>query len=191
MRYNGMATERRGRLGWPVGGPVRQPALQSPEAVNDDHPPAPRQHPLHQSARLRRPPALRSISPPGPKTALLNPMNRCATVREVEYALARQLEQAGFPQAGKGTWTGPADHLTWRRTDLVYQPTLDELIAAVRAIEPSITLQCAGDVWIACVVYAHFERYGEAPSPADAVASLWLLLQQLIATASPDRGACP
>jgi hypothetical protein len=126
---------------------------------------------------------------PRPKTGLLNPMNRCATVREVEYALARQLDQAGFPPAGKGTWTGPADHLTWRRTDLVYQPTLDELIAAVRAIEPSITLQCAGDVWIACVVYEHFERYGEGPSAADAVATLWLLLQQLIATASPDGGA--
>ena len=104
----------------------------------------------------------------------------------MEYPLARQLEQTGFPQAGKGTWTGPTDRLTWRRSDLVYQPILDELIGAVRAIQPSITLQFAGDVWTAWVVYGRFTWYGEGPSAEEALASLWLILKQLITSSPPD-----
>jgi hypothetical protein len=114
----------------------------------------------------------------------------CDMVREVEYPLARQLEQTGFPQAGKGKWTGPTERLTWRRSDLVYQPTLGELIGAVRAIEPSITLQFAGDVWTAWVVYERFTRYGEGQSAEEALASLWLLLQRLIASSAPGSVDC-
>ena len=102
----------------------------------------------------------------------------------MEYALAQQLERTGFPQGGKGKWTGPTDRLTWRRNDLVYQPTLDELIGAVRAIEPSITLRFWAEVWTACVVYDHIARHGNGPSAEEAVASLWLELQRLIATSS-------
>lgn len=51
----------------------------------------------------------------------------------MDYELAKQLEQAGFPQAGQGRWIGPADQLIWRAGEKVYVPTLEELIEALPA----------------------------------------------------------
>jgi hypothetical protein len=48
----------------------------------------------------------------------------------MNYELAKELEEAGFPQGGKGSWTLPPDRLLARRTDRVYVPTLTELIEA-------------------------------------------------------------
>jgi hypothetical protein len=48
----------------------------------------------------------------------------------VQYELAQELRDAGFPQTGRGTHTGPSDKLVWRAGDRVYIPTLEELIEA-------------------------------------------------------------
>ena len=49
----------------------------------------------------------------------------------ISFELAKQLKDAGFPQAGDGKWIGPADSLVWRSADRVYVPTLEELIGAL------------------------------------------------------------
>jgi hypothetical protein len=48
----------------------------------------------------------------------------------VDYELAKQLKDAGFHQAGQGRRLGPSNALTWRAHELVYVPTLEELIDA-------------------------------------------------------------
>jgi hypothetical protein len=92
----------------------------------------------------------------------------------VEYELAQQLRDAGFPQGGKGTQTGPSDKLVWRAGDRVYVPTLSELIEA-----------CDSE-WF----YLHKNRDGkwkasnhridtlDYPTPDEAVARLWLALHK-------------
>ena len=48
----------------------------------------------------------------------------------MNYDLAKQLRDAGFPQGGNGKWIGPPDKIVWRSGDRAYAPTLEELIAA-------------------------------------------------------------
>jgi hypothetical protein len=46
----------------------------------------------------------------------------------MNYELAKELLDAGFPQGGSGSWMLPTDALVARRSDRVYVPTLSELI---------------------------------------------------------------
>ncbi len=48
----------------------------------------------------------------------------------MNYDLAKELMDAGFPQGGKGSWTHPRDAIVIRSHDRVYAPTLEELIEA-------------------------------------------------------------
>jgi len=48
----------------------------------------------------------------------------------MNYELAKQLYDAGFPQQGFGRWVGNPDQVIWRAGDRVYVPTLEELIKA-------------------------------------------------------------
>jgi hypothetical protein len=99
----------------------------------------------------------------------------------IGYELARELREAGFPQAGKGTQTGPSDKLVWRAGDRVYVPTLSEMIEACGTTNEgfgALTKEHSqsGDSWVASSFYSH--RYGRGSSPEEAVARLWLALRK-------------
>jgi hypothetical protein len=93
----------------------------------------------------------------------------------LQYAIARQLEEAGFPQAGKGTWIGDPETLVWRSR--VYVPTLEELIAACGArfgkLQRSQTLP--EEAWTATCSFGRGIGYGNRAT--EAVARLWLVLK--------------
>jgi hypothetical protein len=48
----------------------------------------------------------------------------------MNYELAERLRDTGFPQSGDGRRIGAPTAFLWRARDLVYVPTLEELIAA-------------------------------------------------------------
>jgi hypothetical protein len=94
----------------------------------------------------------------------------------IDYALAKELCDAGFPQGGEGRWTSPPDKIVARREDRVYAPTLSELIEACGAEFGA--LQKEGDTWSAKSVTAPAGDYatGFGATPEEAVARLWLAL---------------
>ena len=99
----------------------------------------------------------------------------------MDYELANQLKNAGFPQGGTGRWTLPPDSLVARYTDRVYVPTLSELIEACVAVfeklqkidEGPKALQ-SGKKWQAVALSDC--AYGDTAE--EAVARLWLTLNQ-------------
>jgi hypothetical protein len=93
----------------------------------------------------------------------------------ISYQLAKELSDAGFPQAGRGEWVGPADKLVWRRGDRLYSPTLSELIAACGEKIEALTheLSPAGNEWVAT---AFGSLHARGKIPEEAVARLWLAL---------------
>jgi hypothetical protein len=91
----------------------------------------------------------------------------------MNYKLAKELRDAGFPQGGRGTYVGPSDSLVWKSGDRVYVPTLSELIEALP--KNRFSLHRVEEGWIA--------QHVEIPdsgrfyfSPEEAVADLWLVL---------------
>ena len=48
----------------------------------------------------------------------------------MDYKLAMQLKDTGFPQEGAGKWIADPDALTWRGSERVYVPTLEDPIEA-------------------------------------------------------------
>jgi hypothetical protein len=48
----------------------------------------------------------------------------------MNYELAKELKDAGFPQEGNGARIAPPDKIVVRRDDFAYAPTLEELIEA-------------------------------------------------------------
>ncbi len=91
----------------------------------------------------------------------------------MDHKLAEQLRDAGFPQSGEGRRIGALTAFVWRARDLVYVPTLEELLAA------------CGDEFaeMARLPDGGFEAAGRGgtprlmgKSPAEAVARLWLAL---------------
>jgi len=96
----------------------------------------------------------------------------------MNYDLAKELEQSGFPQGGDGSWVLPPDQLVSRRTDRVYVPTLSELIEACG--EQFFCLIHRKRKWAA---YTGDER-GELQdciyfTAEEAVARLWLALTKV------------
>jgi len=100
----------------------------------------------------------------------------------MNYELARQLKDAGFPQRGKGSWTLPPDSIVARRSDRVYIPSLEELIEACPETTNDGFLSLsyvAQECWV-----AGYERQALlvpecwGSTPAEAVARLWLLLNK-------------
>ena len=90
----------------------------------------------------------------------------------MDYGLAKLLEAAGWPQAGRGYWLGDPDRLVVRSR--VYVPLLEELIAACGPAFADLRRGEAGS-WIARSLKS--ERSGRGRSPVEAVARLWLMLK--------------
>jgi hypothetical protein len=95
----------------------------------------------------------------------------------MNYELAKQLADAGFPQGGKGSWVLPPDQLVSRRTDRVYVPTLSELIEACgKELKALHQLFEQEDKWMAQGwVQAFF-----GPTPDVAVACLFIALNKKV-----------
>jgi hypothetical protein len=95
----------------------------------------------------------------------------------MNYELAKQLKDIGFPQGGDGKWIGSPDALVWRNDDRAYVPTLEELIEACGHDFSTLVLEAANDernLWRATGTgYSEYQTY---PSPTEAVARLWLAL---------------
>jgi hypothetical protein len=94
----------------------------------------------------------------------------------MNYELAEQLRDREFPQTGEGRRIGPPSALAWRARDLVYVPTLEELVAA------------CGDRFgeLARLPDGRFDAVARGGakketgnSPVEAVGRLWLALNQL------------
>ena len=90
----------------------------------------------------------------------------------MEYELAKCLMDAGFPQIGKGRLIGSPNKLVWRSSDRVYVPTLEELIEACGMNFGSLDKRHDG--WLAS---ANYDQCCFAETPVEAVARLWLALQ--------------
>ena len=90
----------------------------------------------------------------------------------MDYELAKSLMDAGFPQIGKGRLIGSPNKLVWRSSDRIYAPTLEELIDACGENFGSLNKQ--NDGWCAS---ANYDQSFLAKTPTEAVARLWLALQ--------------
>jgi hypothetical protein len=102
----------------------------------------------------------------------------------MNYELARQLKDAGFPQGGKGIWALPPDSIVAHYSDRVYVPSLEELIAACPRTTNNGLFSISyvtQEYWV-----AGFEKYGLlvpecwGSTPAEAVARLWLILNSSV-----------
>jgi len=99
----------------------------------------------------------------------------------MNYGLAKQLMDAGFPQGGKGSWAHPTNVLVMRSGDRMYVPTLEELIEVV---EEDIRcemflLRFDKGKWTAQIVNAStLISSEECDTAIEAVARLWLGLDK-------------
>ena len=94
----------------------------------------------------------------------------------MDYELAKKLQDAGFPQAGKGSWIGPSSNLIWRSSDRVYNPILSELIEACRDEFDNLNrLRTTGTLRFQA---AGAGKIGDGSTPEEAVARLWLALNE-------------
>lgn len=103
------------------------------------------------------------------------------------YELAKELKDAGFPQTGKGNfYGGDGSALGGTTIDVVYKPTLSELIeACVDFPRHQISLYGRNDDrWEATRVRLDMTDYPQLASitkygvtPEEAVANLWLTLR--------------
>ena len=99
----------------------------------------------------------------------------------MNYELAKQLSDAGFPQGGKGKWVLPPDTIIARRDDRIYGPTLSELIEACGSNFQALFRE--QDLWTAQQELPANDPSGEfhiatAVTSEDAVALLWLALSK-------------
>lgn len=100
----------------------------------------------------------------------------------MNYELAKQLKDAGFPQNPDNHelhtpdcegWDGPSNCTKETRAVV---PTLEELLAACRKPTTLISIEeMAGDGWCARAIGR--DSY-TAPTPTEAVANLWLALNK-------------
>ena len=102
----------------------------------------------------------------------------------MDYSLAKELKDGGFPQTGNGRWIGSPSKLVWRSGDRVYVPTLDELIEACeREGYFNFELGHFNEQWSARIVENSSTKrlkdcfvFGHGPNRIEAVARLWLAL---------------
>ncbi len=98
----------------------------------------------------------------------------------MNYELAKQLKDAGFPQNGNGEpqyfKDGVRDRTEFgHRYERLYIPTLEELIEACG--DGFNGLHKAGTAWLASTLKGTGEFDGAGETPTEAVARLWLALQ--------------
>ena len=94
----------------------------------------------------------------------------------MDYELAKELEDAGFPPGGKGGFVASPDKVVVRREDRVYCPTLSELIAACGDQFHSLIRTDNG--WDAAANF--FPRRVHGTTPEEAIARLWLALNRSV-----------
>jgi len=92
--------------------------------------------------------------------------------KSMNYELANELRDAGFPQEGEGRKIGRPDALYWRGAERAYAPTLSELIEACGS----------GFHQLRRADFAPFVAIGltcsgTGQTPDEAVARLWLALR--------------
>src|SRR5687767_4109510 len=96
----------------------------------------------------------------------------------MDYPLAKELENAGFPQGGKGSFVAPPDKIVVRREDRVYCPTLSELMEACGEAFIGLHRRAAhtwvayDGLWVNGEMGIHIEV--TSPTAEEAVARLWL-----------------
>jgi hypothetical protein len=106
----------------------------------------------------------------------------------MNYETAKQLKDAGFPQAGSGRWFIEGYKIAQVRVSAfpepkgikAYEPTLEELIEACGRpfwLESNVGFE--GDVWLAGKNIGPGEKYGKGATPTEAVALLWLNLNKV------------
>ena len=91
----------------------------------------------------------------------------------MNYELAERLRDAGFPESGDGRRIGAPTAFLWRASDLVYVPTLEELIAACGDDFGEMERRPDGS-FEAVARGGSLRQMGK--SPTEAVARLWLVL---------------
>ena len=91
----------------------------------------------------------------------------------MDYQLAEQLRNAGFPQTGVGRHIGVPTAVVWRARDLVYVPALEELITACGDHLGEIARLTNGS-FQAAARDGRLRQVGR--SPTEAVARLWLAI---------------
>lgn len=100
----------------------------------------------------------------------------------MDYALAKALRDAGFPQAGRGTRVPQPDKIVARRDDYAYVSTLEELIEACGNDMFGALLNESDGTWLAephmyaAVGCETTLKQAEGSTPSEAVGRLWLAL---------------
>jgi hypothetical protein len=95
----------------------------------------------------------------------------------MNYELAKELRDAGFPQTGNGSSISPPDALVMRRGDRIYSPTLSELILACGKpfkLEGNSEIASEASIWVA----ESNAVSCNAATPDEAVGRLWLALRK-------------
>lgn len=94
----------------------------------------------------------------------------------MNYELAKQLKDAGFPQSDECEHCGNFLGGTFRLADEdVYRPTLSELIEACGDNFESLMLRLHNHTW---AVSSPLAMLGGFKTPEEAVAKLWLALNK-------------
>jgi hypothetical protein len=103
----------------------------------------------------------------------------------MEYALAQELKDAGFPQGGNGRWVFDPNAIVARARDRVYAPTLDELIEACGESFLMLLKHDDNSGWTATkggdilfIEGRQNENLSTGLTPSEAVARLWLALNK-------------
>jgi hypothetical protein len=95
----------------------------------------------------------------------------------MDYSLANELKEAGFPQGGRGSWTVDPNRIVIRFEHRAYVPTLEELIK-----------ECANDfdglrrlgrgAWQCTSLSELGAPVHNGKTPTEAVAHLWLAINK-------------
>jgi hypothetical protein len=99
----------------------------------------------------------------------------------IDYTLANELKDAGFPQGGKGRWLVDPGQIVARGGDRAYVPTLEELIEACGENFAWLHQSVKSKKWAAQdFIYDEDSHGGQGSTPTEAVARLWLALNKKI-----------
>jgi hypothetical protein len=97
----------------------------------------------------------------------------------IDYTLANELKDAGFPQGGKGRWLVDPRQIVARGGDRAYVPTLEELIEACGENFAWLHQSVKSKKWTAQdFIYDDGPPSGQGSTPTEAVARLWLALNK-------------
>ena len=94
----------------------------------------------------------------------------------MNYQLAERLRDEGFPQSGGGRHIGAPTAFVWRARDLVYVPTLEELILAC-GDQFGAMARLEDESFEATAPADRLRQTGK--SPTDAFARLWLAINDV------------